>query len=104
MLIADISSRSARDNSRLGIGVSQISASSPTWWLACPVSIGPPRACAMSPTSNPGQPIFGTLIAKRSRNFTSAGWPQLRLRDSRMTCQLGPLTGSAMPPARQPRV
>lgn len=32
-----------------------------------------------------------------------SGWPQLRLRFSRMTCQLGPSTGRASAPARQPR-
>jgi len=32
--------------------------------------------------------------AKRSRNFTSSGWPQLRLRDNRITCQVGPVVGS----------
>ena len=52
-----------------------------------------------SPASRPSAPCS----AKRSRNFTRSGWPQLRLRDSRMTCQLAPLTGRAMPPARQPR-
>ena len=31
-----------------------------------------------------------------------SGWPQLRLRDRRMTCQAGPSTASALPPARQP--
>jgi hypothetical protein len=35
---------------------------------------------------------------------TSSGCPQLRLRDSRITCQVLPLIGSATPPARQPRV
>ncbi len=34
IMTADISSRSSRDNLRLGIGVSQMSASSPIWWLA----------------------------------------------------------------------
>ena len=38
------------------MGVSQMSASSPTWWLAWPVSIGPPRGWEMSPTRRPGQP------------------------------------------------
>ena len=34
IMTADISSRSSRDNLRSGIGVSQMSASSPIWWLA----------------------------------------------------------------------
>ena len=56
IMTADISSRSLRESCRFGIGVSQMSASSPTWWLACPVSIGPPRGCDMSPTRMPCQP------------------------------------------------
>ena len=72
--MADISSRSSRDSGVFGIGVSQMSASSPTWWLVCPVSIGPPRACAMSPTSSPGQfDTFGTFAASRSMNATRSG-------------------------------
>ena len=54
--VAWISSRSWRVSTRSGIGVSQMSASRPTWWLAWPVSIGPPRGCEMSPTSRPVQP------------------------------------------------
>ena len=50
----------------------------------------------MSPTSKPGQPIFGALSARRSSERTSSGWPQLRLRDSRITCQVLPLIGSAI--------
>ena len=100
---ADISSRSLRDNRRFGIGVSQMSASSPTWWLAWPVSIGPPRGCDMSPTRRPGQPAsLRALAASRSTSATRSGWPQLRLRDSRITCQVSPLIGSASAPARQP--
>jgi hypothetical protein len=103
-LVAIISSRSFTVSSRSGIGVSQMSASSPTWWLQWPVSICPPRGCAMSPTSNPLQPTAGTLLAKRSRKLIRFGWPQLRLRDSRITCQVLPVTGSATAPARQPLV
>ena len=102
-MVADISSRSTRVSSRFGIGVSQTSASRPTWWLAWPVIIGPPRGCDMSPTRRPGQPeTFGTFAASFSSRLTSSGVPQLRLRDSRITCQFGPLIGSAAPPARQP--
>ncbi len=55
---ASTSSRSCRVSDRDGIGLSQISASSPIWWLAWPLSIGPPLGCDMSPTSSPGQPSF----------------------------------------------
>jgi len=41
-------------------------------------------------------------LAKRSRKSRSRGLPQLRLRESRITCQSGPLMGSATPPARHP--
>ena len=48
-------------------------------------------------------PTVFARAAKRSRKATRFGWPQLRLRDSRITCQVLPLTGSAVAPARQPR-
>ena len=61
----------------VGIGVNQISASSPTWWLACPVNIGPPRGCDMSPTRIPGQPAsFFALAASRFISATMSGWAQ----------------------------
>jgi len=101
-MVADISSRSCRVSSRSGIGRSQMSASSPTWWLAWPVSIGPPRGCAMSPINSPCQPTLAPFCDRRSMYRTRLGCPQLRLRESRMTCQVGPLIGSASPPARQP--
>src|SRR5581483_5940188 len=50
----------------------------------------------------PFQPTFLAFLAKRSRKRTSCGLPQLRLRDSRITCQAGPLIGSGVAPARQP--
>ena len=95
--------RSAQSR-RSGIGVSQISASRPIWCEAWPVIIGPPRGCAMSPTRRPGQPLIcGTLLARAARGSRSArGWPQLRLRDRRITCQVSPSTGSAVAPATQP--
>ena len=31
------------------------------------------------------------------------GWPQKRLRERRMTCQAGPVSGMATLPAAQPR-
>src|SRR6185437_6413422 len=68
-----------------------------------PVIIGPPRGCVISPTRSPGQPSrLRASAAKRSRKSSSLGWPQLRLRDSRITCQSGPLIGRATAPARQP--
>ena len=40
----------------------------------------------------------------RSRSVSSrAGWPQLRLRESRTACQPGPSGGNATAPAMQPR-
>ena len=103
IITADISSRSSRDNFRFGIGVSQMSASSPTWWLAWPVIIGPPRGCDMSPTRIPGQPAsLCALTDSRFSSATRSGCAQLRLRDSRITCQVSPLIGSASAPAMQP--
>jgi hypothetical protein len=43
------------------------------------------------------------LRARRERlNWMSAGWFQFRLRETRITCHVSPLTGSAMAPAMQP--
>src|SRR5262249_45543661 len=56
----------------------------------------------MSPTSSPGQPTLAPFSDSRSSISTSLGWPQLRLRESRITCQVLPLSGSAAAPARQP--
>ena len=39
---------------------------------------------------------------RRSIAAISAGWPQARLRDGRMTCQVGPSAGKATAPAMQP--
>ena len=103
-LVAVMNSRSARDSAWSGMGDSQMSASRPIWWDACPLSMGPPRGCDTSPTRMPGQPLTaGTCVAKRSRKAIRAGLPQLRLRDTRITCQAGPLIGRASAPARQPR-
>src|SRR5262249_7709940 len=53
---------------------------------------------------SPGQPWrLCASAAKRSRKPSSRGWPQLRLRESRITCQSRPLIGRATAPARQPR-
>jgi hypothetical protein len=38
---------------------------------------------------------LGALSDSRSRNCTRFGWPQLRLRERRITCQVAPLIGSA---------
>ena len=44
----------------------------------------------MSPTSSPGQPAsLCTLADSRSSSATMSGCAQLRLRDSRITCQVG---------------
>src|SRR5262249_28037774 len=57
----------------------------------------------MSPTRSPGQPSRARAsLANFSRKSRSCGVPQLRLRDSRITCQSGPLIGSAIAPARHP--
>src|ERR1700687_4802221 len=56
----------------------------------------------MSPTKRPFQPTFFALVANRSMKRMSCGLPQLRLRDGRMTCQVGPVIGSDTAPARQP--
>src|ERR1700732_2752108 len=56
----------------------------------------------MSPTKRPFQPTFFAFVANRSMKRMSCGLPQLRLRDGRMTCQVGPVVGSDMAPARQP--
>ena len=70
---AEIDSRSSPLSRRSGIGVSHRSTSSPIWCEAWPVRIGPPRGCAMSPTSRPGQPSARAPIASRSMKATSAG-------------------------------
>src|ERR1700704_1805559 len=56
----------------------------------------------MSPTKRPFQPIFLAFVANRSMKRMSCGLPHLRLRDSRITCQVGPVIGSDSAPARQP--
>src|SRR5262249_60785046 len=56
----------------------------------------------MSPTKRPFQPTFFAFVANRSMKRMSSGLPQLRLRDGRMTCQVGPVIGSDTAPARQP--
>src|SRR3954467_1213314 len=56
----------------------------------------------MSPTKRPFQPTFLAFVANRSMKRMSCGLPQLRLRDGRMTCQVGPVIGSDTAPARQP--
>src|SRR5262245_29852670 len=56
----------------------------------------------MSPTKRPFQPTFFAFVANRSMKRMSCGLPQLRLRDGRMTCQVGPVIGSDTAPARQP--
>src|SRR5258705_10267785 len=54
----------------------------------------------MSPTSSPRQPATScALTDNRSSRATISGCAQLRLRDSRMTCQVLPLIGSAFAPA-----
>ena len=78
------------------------SASSPVWCEACPVSIGPPRGCEISPTIKPFQPSRLAFRESSSSVLISTGWPQRRLRDKRMTCQYSPSTGIATPPAMQP--
>src|SRR5258706_8454590 len=56
----------------------------------------------MSPIKRPFQPIFLAFVANRSMKRMSCGLPHLRLRDSRITCQVGPVIGSDSAPARQP--
>src|SRR5215831_12792107 len=56
----------------------------------------------MSPIKRPFQPPFFAFVANRSMKRMSCGLPQLRLRDGRMTCQVGPVIGSDPAPARQP--
>src|SRR5262249_56620830 len=56
----------------------------------------------MSPTKRPFQPTFLAFAPRRSMKRMSCGLPQLRLRDGRMTCQVGPVIGSDTAPARQP--
>ena len=48
-------------------------------------------------------PTSGTLPANVSRKPTRAGLPQLRLREGRITCHVGPSAGRATAPAMQPR-
>ena len=98
---AEISTRSSALSTRSGIGMNQMSTSSPIWWLLCPNGSGTPRGCAMSPIRIPFQPVASAASgAKRSKNCTSSGWPQLRLRDTRITCQVGPVVGQFDPPLK----
>src|ERR1700745_3888860 len=55
----------------------------------------------MSPTKRPFQPTFFAFAANCSMKRMSCGLPQLRLRDGRITCQVGPVIGSGTAPARQ---
>ena len=95
-------SRSAAESRRSGIGVNQMSASRPIWCEAWPVSIGPPRGCEMSPSSRPGQPSATASRDSFSISAIIVGWPQRRLRDSRIACQVGPSVAMATPPEKQP--
>ena len=45
-----VSIAAARLRLRSVAGLSQMSISSPIWWLRCPESIGPPRGWLISPT------------------------------------------------------
>src|SRR5262249_1713385 len=56
----------------------------------------------MSPTKRPFQPTFLAFVPSRSTKRMSCGLPQLRLRDGRITCQVGPVIDSDTAPARQP--
>src|SRR3974377_306582 len=56
-LFPKIFSRSSLLKTRSGIGINQISTSSPIWWLLCPNGSGPPRGCAMSPLKIPFHPV-----------------------------------------------
>ena len=56
----------------------------------------------MSPIKSPFQPTFLAFSPNRLMKSISSGLPQLRLRDSRITCQVGPVIGSSSPPAMQP--
>src|ERR1700745_2225580 len=56
----------------------------------------------MSPNKRPFQATFLAFVANRSMKRMRCGLPQLRLRDGRMTCQVGPVIGSDSAPARQP--
>ena len=60
------------------------------------MSMGPPRGCAMSPTRRPGQPLIcGTFARASAGRRPGAGWPHMRLRDRRITCQVSPSIGQS---------
>ena len=74
-----------------------MSASRPIWCDACPVIMGPPRGCDMSPTSMPGHPASARRV--RGQAFEEPdqiGMPPVRSREIRMTCQVSPLTGQRL--------
>ena len=97
------SSRACAERRCAGIGVNQISASSPIWWEECPDSIGPPRGWEMSPMRMPEpQPSRTASCENFSSSSIIAGLPQRRFRDSRIACQVGPSVGIATAPAMQP--
>ena len=56
----------------------------------------------MSPIKRPFQPTFLALSPSRLMKLTSRGVPQFRSRESRITCQVGPVIGSVTAPARHP--
>ena len=82
---------------------SQMSTSSPVWWLAWPKGIGPPRGWARSPIQSAGRPRARAAPARSWTKASRAGWPQFLLRESRIACQPGPSGAKACAPARQPR-
>ena len=60
--------------------------------------------CSFHQPVHPGQPLLAARSDSSSRNCARVGCPQLRLRETRMTCQVSPFMGSATAPARQPFV
>lgn len=100
----DNSSRCEAGTRGLGRRSSQISASSPVWWLAWPQGRGPPRGCDRSPIQRSGRPARRAWPATWATSAMVAGCPQWRLRLVRMACQPGPSGGRATAPAMQPRL
>jgi hypothetical protein len=90
-------SRRARGNRGASIRY-QMSTSSPPWWLTCPNDMGPPRACAKSPTIMIPRPFAATARPRSPTKDTSAGCPKSRCRAGSTAWYPAPSSGSATAP------
>mgnify|MGYP002651519577 CR=1 FL=1 len=69
-------SRSAGLRSSRRAGFSQMSTSSPDWWLAWPLLKRPPAGIAMSPISTVPSAFWFAWLLRRCMNASRSGWPK----------------------------